>query len=321
MANSIKYSTTGDTQSLKKGNLFFGVGDVGKGPSSVTQHYNGVTPNSGGYTIYFYDPRQPNNLGYDPISTDPQLIVYTNKIANASFTSVTQCFNWYVTQTNYTCINREYEGIITNGLVLNLDAGFLPSYSTSGNSWYDLSYGVNTSLLTNGPTYNSANGGSIVFDGIDDCVVVNSNANILSKTSYTKISWFYITNYLYNIISGGNGGQHAFWLAGTSNLRAGHNGQWSTVVSTTNLSLNTWYFGAVTFNTTTGWNLYVNGALESTSSDTTTYGGSDEILVGAFGTGANVFSGRISVAQVYNRVLSASEILKNYNAQKSRFGL
>jgi hypothetical protein len=85
--------------------------------------------------------------------------------------------------------------------------------------------------------------------------------------------------------------------------------------------LNTWYFGAVTFNTTTGWNLYVNGALESTSSDTTTYGGSDEILVGAFGTGANVFSGRISVAQVYNRVLSASEILKNYNAQKSRFGL
>ena len=54
MPNSIKYSTTGDTQSLKKGNLFFGVGDVGKGPSSVTQHFNGVTPMGGGYTIYFY---------------------------------------------------------------------------------------------------------------------------------------------------------------------------------------------------------------------------------------------------------------------------
>ena len=135
MANSIKYSTTGDTQSLKKGNLFFGVGDVGKGPSSVTQHYNGVTPMGGGYTIYFYDPRQPNNIGYDPISSDVQLIRYTNGISGQNFTGATQCFNWYATQTNYTCVNEDYDGIVTSGLTLNLDAGFLPSYSTSCNTW------------------------------------------------------------------------------------------------------------------------------------------------------------------------------------------
>jgi hypothetical protein len=211
--------------------------------------------------------------------------------------------------------------IVTDGLVLALDAGNTKSYTSGSTTWFDKSGNTNNGTLTNGPTFSSANGGSIVFDGVDDCIVVNSNANILSKTSYTKISWFYITSYLYNIISGGNSGQHAFWLAGTNKLHAGHNGQWSTVVSTTSLSLNTWYFGAVTFNTSTGWVLYVNGTQESTSSSTATYIGDDEILIGAYGTGSNVFAGRIAVAQVYNRVLSASEIQQNFNATRGRYGI
>ena len=214
-----------------------------------------------------------------------------------------------------------YGGVVRDGLVLNLDSAKRDSYPGTGTIWYDLSGNSYNGELTNGPTYNSSNGGSIVFDGSNDCVVVDSNSNILSKTAYTKISWFYITSYFYNIMSGGNSGQHAVWLAGTTNLRAGHNGAWNTVVSTTNLSLNTWYFGAVTFNTTTGWKLYINGSQESTSASTTTYTGNDEILIGAFSTGGNVFSGRISVAQVYNRVLSDSEILQNYNAFKVRYGL
>ena len=209
--------------------------------------------------------------------------------------------------------------IITDGLVLALDAGNIKSYQSGSTTWYDKSGNNNNGTLVNGPTFNSGSGGSIVFDGVDDCVVVNSNANILSKTSYTKISWFYITSYLYNIISGGNSGQHAFWLAGGNKLNAGHNGSWSTVVSTTALSLNTWYFGAVTFNTTNGWKLYVNGIQESTSASTTTYTGNDEILIGAFGTGTNVFAGRIAVAQVYNKVLTDQDILQNYNATKGRF--
>jgi hypothetical protein len=319
MPNAIKYSTTGDTLSLKKGNIFFGVGDVGKGPSSATTYYNGVTPPSGGYTIYSYNVAQTSKLSFHTAVDDSALVRYTATISGQNFSTATECLNWYATQSNYVCVNRDYEGIVTNGLVLNVDAGFTPSYTSSGTTWYDLSYGVNNGVLTNGPTFNSSNGGSIVFDGVDDCIVVNSNANILSKTSYTKISWFYITSYLYNIISGGNSGQHAFWLAGTNKLHAGHNGQWSTVVSTTSLSLNTWYFGAVTFNTSTGWVLYVNGVQEATSSSTATYTGADEILIGAYGTGSNVFAGRIAVAQVYNRVLSASEILQNYNAQVSRF--
>ena len=211
--------------------------------------------------------------------------------------------------------------MIQDGLVLALDAADKNSYVGSGTTWTDLSGNGNNGSLVNGPTFSSANQGSIVFDGVNDCILVNSNANILSKTSYTKMSWFNATSYLYNIISGGNGGEHAFWLAGTVNLRAGHNGAWDTVVSTTTLALNTWYFGSVTFNTTTGWVLYVNGIQENTSANATTFNGTQEILIGAYGTGTNPFSGKIATATVYNRVLSPQEILQNYNAQKSRFNL
>jgi hypothetical protein len=213
--------------------------------------------------------------------------------------------------------------IITDGLVLALDAGNVKSYAGSGTVWNDLSGNGNNGTLTNGPTFDGANNGSIVFDGSNDCVVVNSNANILSKTTYTKITWFYTTSFasINNIISGGNSGQHAFWLGGTNTLRAGHNGIWDRVISTTTLSVNTWYFGAVTFNSSTGWVLYLNGVQEATNVNTTQFTGNQEILIGAYGTGANVFIGRIPIAVVYNRTLSANEILQNFNATRSRFGV
>ncbi len=210
-----------------------------------------------------------------------------------------------------------------SGLVLCLDAADKNSYIGSGTTWTDVSRNANTGVLTNGPTFNISNGGSIAFDGVDDCVVVNSNASILSTSAYTKIAWFYPTSFSTNnnIISGGNSGQHAFWLAGGNKLNAGHNGNWSTVVSTTSLSLNTWYFGAVTFNTTTGWILYLNGIQEATNVSTTTFVGNGEILLAAYSTGGNVFTGRIAHGLVYNRVLSATEVLQNYNVTKTRFGL
>ena len=170
MPNAIKYSTTGDTLSLKKGNIFFGVGDVGKGPSSATTYYNGVTPSASGYTIYSYNASQTSKLSFHTAVDDAALRDYTNRVSGQSFASAAQCLNWYATQTNYVCVNRDYEGIVTSGLTFCLDAGFTPSYTTSGTTWYDLSYGVNNGTLTNGPTFNSDNGGSIVFDGVDDII-------------------------------------------------------------------------------------------------------------------------------------------------------
>ena len=78
--------------------------------------------------------------------------------------------------------------LVSAGLVLNLDAGNSSSYIGSGNNWNDLSGNNNTGTLTNGPIFNSANGGSIVFDGIDDVI---SFGNILNMglNSWTMSCW------------------------------------------------------------------------------------------------------------------------------------
>ncbi len=211
--------------------------------------------------------------------------------------------------------------IVTDGLQVFLDAGNVRSYSGTGNTAFDLSGTGNTSALTNGPTFNSSNLGAFVLDGTNDYILVNSQANILSKTAYTKLAWFYVTSFSTNnnIISGGFSGQHAFWLFASNKLYAGHNGNWSTVTGGTTLSLSTWYHGAVTYNNSTGWVLYLNGVQDGTSVDTTTFTGNQEISIGSYGTGNN-FTGRIASVQVYNRVLSASEIVQNYNATKRRYG-
>jgi len=208
----------------------------------------------------------------------------------------------------------------TDLLVLHLDAANTRSYPGSGNTVYDLSGSGNTSALTNGPTYLSSNLGAFVLDGSNDYILVNSQANILSKTAYTKIAFIYISNFstVNNIISGGFSGQHAFWMFGTDKLNAGHNGSWNTVVGATSISLNTWYFAAVTYSDSTGWKLYLNGREDGTSASTTTFTGNQEIVIGAYSS-SNNFTGRISNIQVYNRALTSTEIFQNYNATKGRY--
>jgi len=315
MANSIKYSTTGDTQSLKKGNLFFGTGDVGKGPSSVTQHYNGVTPMGGGYTIYFYDPRQPNNIGYDPISSDVQLIRYTNGISGQNFTGATQCFNWYATQTNYTCVNEDYDGIVTSGLTLNLDAGFLPSYSTSGNTWYDLSYSGNNGTLTNGPTFSPLNGGYIVFDGVDDGLTLSSALPDLP--TFTVEIVFNPSAYQYMQFTLGSvdfkwriSGQTPYWNFWTS----GGSPQSTTMGVVPPINTVSSFVASYDGNTR---RVGLNGNYLNSTSGTFTPRYPSSNIVGS--TSVEEIYGSLYSIKVYNRALSASEVLKNYNASLARF--
>ena len=109
-------------------------------------------------------------------------------------------------------------------------------------------------------------------------------------------------------------------MFGTDKLNAGHNGAWNTVVGATSLSLNTWYFAAVTYSDSTGWKLYLNGREDGTSASTTTFTGNQEISIGSYST-SNNFTGRIASVQVYNRALTSQEIVQNYNATKKRYGL
>jgi hypothetical protein len=124
MPNPIKYSTGSETLSLKKGNFFFGTGDVGKGPSDVTGYYQGVDVPKPGYVVYQYLENSSSNLTYAAFTADTAFINFTSELAGQTLTSTTQCFTYYAGQTDKVCFNRDYEPIITDGLVLNVDAGF-----------------------------------------------------------------------------------------------------------------------------------------------------------------------------------------------------
>jgi hypothetical protein len=314
MPNAIKYSTTGDTLSLKKGNIFFGVGDVGKGPSSTTAYYNGVTPPVGGYTIYSYNASQTSNLSFFTAINDASLITYTNGVSGQNFSTATQCLNWYATQSNYVCVNRDYEGIVTNGLVLNVDAGFTPSYTSSGTTWYDLSYGGNNGTLTNGPTFNSSNGGSIVFDGVDDYTTITLSPNSAGSICF----WYYYNaNTVQRLIMGNSSSM--IYCGGGAGV-----GHWYNMSNDYSFNFNwsntsQWLYMCATYQSTTNNSFYINGNLVyNSSSYSLTKGSTYNVAGGGSYTAQNC---RFATISTYNRELSASEVLQNFNAQKSRFGL
>jgi len=181
MPNSIKYSTSAQTLALKKGNFWIGTGDVGKGPSDATGYYNGVTPPSGGYTIYLNREGAPGDLSYRVVENDEGLISFTNEISNGSFTTISECFSYFATQGDKVCFNLDMDPVITEGLILNFDSRFVSSYPTSGSSIYDLS-DSKTGTLYNSPTFDGSNG-SIVFDGVDDFMDLSFSYDIYNSNS------------------------------------------------------------------------------------------------------------------------------------------
>lgn len=318
MPNAIKYSTTGDTQSLKKGNFFFGVGDVGKGPSSATAYYNGVTPMSGGYTIYYYNVNETSKTSFYTANSDLELITYTNGVSGQNFTTAAQCLDWFATQTNYACVNVNYPPIITNGLVLNLDAGFIPSYPTNGTTWYDVSSGGNNGSLVNGPTFSSANGGSIVFDGSNDRVECGN----FSVSYLTVSTWVYRTSSATNqgICRKENG-----WAISQYNgtLQVAPGTSWAFYNTGYVIPLNTWVNITYTYNGSGGAGsqiVYINGVgIYSTSAGSGPIFSNSNVVRVGYDDNNWFWGGRIANTLIYNRSLTTSEITQNYNAGLARF--
>jgi hypothetical protein len=223
--------------------------------------------------------------------------------------------------------------ISENGLIFSLDAADRTSYPGTGTAWNDL-VGNNNSTLTNGPTFNSGNKGSIVFDGTNDYVNCGSSVGG-GYINITACIWVYPQRndnyYFARYILGSNGwiitsvlvgGNRVFTVDGREQ---GGGGNYFQILTTTSFPTNNiWYHLCYTKNAN-NWRLYVNGNLEANSNVGTgtipfSSAGSDTLDIGGL-SGDIYCQGRISNAQIYNRALSAQEILQNYNNTKSRFGL
>jgi hypothetical protein len=220
--------------------------------------------------------------------------------------------------------------IVTNGLVLNLDCGNRLSYPTSGTTWTDLSGFANNGTLTNGPTYNPNNLGSIVFDGTDDYVNCGSNSSLSVSSSITLSLWinsltlFSSQNFPPFIIKGVNVSYMLFGnsLTNKIRIRIGDNNADNVVDSISTISVNTWYNIVGTYDGN-DMKIYINGILDNQKNRVGSIPtGSDNVYVGFNPVGEALrYNGRIATTQIYNRALSQAEVLQNYNAYKSRFGL
>ena len=328
MSNPIKYSIGAETLALKSGNFYIGTGDVGKGPTNTTGYYNGITPPSGGYTIYLNKASDGPSI-YAP-TNDSQLISLTNSIAGQSYTSVTQCLQYYVGQNDKVVVNRDYEPIVTDGLSFNIDAGFTPSYPQSQTTWYDVSINGNNVTLVNGPTFNSSNGGSIVFDGVNDYAQITTNLSLFNlTTSATIFQWVRYQGARTPFIT--RKASTTFWSISIRPDRS-VNIETSTTPDDTPFTLSaaelpsgTWGLLTARWNNDGTMNGFWNGVNRGTLTQAlpSSYANDGAVYFGWNGVSGNPIygAGRVGVALIYNRALTNSEILQNYNAQKARYGL
>jgi hypothetical protein len=227
---------------------------------------------------------------------------------------------------------------IQDGLVLALDAADRNSYPGSGTTWTDLSGNNNSGSLVNGPTFNSANGGTIVFDGTND--YVSTPIQNLSRPC-TFSTWVNFNNLSgFQTFVGQDTstaiprGRFYFQKPGTTaegyilnvvNFTLNLSNGTIVVVNALNpVVTNQWYnYSAVL--TTTTLSLYQNGILQNTVSDSNTFLTPNTNIVLNAGYYADAITdyinGRSSSFLIYNRALTATEVQQNYNATKSRFNL
>ena len=223
--------------------------------------------------------------------------------------------------------------IVTDGLVFAVDAANYESYTSGSNTWNDLG-GNNDGTLINGPTFDPENRGSIDFDGSNDYIDFGDFDNTQVSSAITLSIWFNTSYSNLKLLIGNGGGWSAggfcmfmynskvrFELQGTGkkalDIPTSFFGQWQNMVGT-------WENGGLMRG-------YVNGSQVITTSGITTISSNSNTGYlrmggrgnnpGRPGLSTSYANANIALTQIYSKALSASEILQNYNALKSRFNL
>jgi hypothetical protein len=213
--------------------------------------------------------------------------------------------------------------IVTNNLVLALDAANLKSYAYGSTLWNDLSGNNNSGSLINAPALNNDGAGSLVFNGIDQNATLPS---LNLQQNFTLDGWFKP-----NVLNGfalfgqgsqfPNGGLH-IWYTSNATIRFGmYANDTDFTVSTPTGS---WYNIVFTYNNSNPYakQMYINGvAVSGTPQQAqSAYAGNGAFRLGAtYSSGGNYGNGSYAGMKIYNRILSALEVQQNYNAISSRF--
>ena len=222
--------------------------------------------------------------------------------------------------------------LVTDGLLLYLDTANVKSYPGSGTTWSDLSGNGNNGSLINGPTFDNSNNGSIVFDGIDDFVQTSASIGASITGNFTFNIWAIRDGNSSSVIGGLIGNLwHTEFTGANIYLR---NNDTQIDVQTADGTTRTSYVltSPISNRNWTNYTLvnseglvttYVNGVLLDSRNRTISPSLTKPVTIGkwAGSFSSYILNGKISNSQVYNRALTAEEVLQNYNATKSRYGL
>jgi len=224
--------------------------------------------------------------------------------------------------------------IVTSGLVLNLDASQLRSYpgASGTTTWYDLS-GNNNNFTFFGPTFSSVNGGSIVFDGVSnyllkESLVLNYNNN------FTIQFWFYPST-LGDSVNGFGLFFNGVTSSNTNRVQIAVNPNGSVNLVTVGSSVGDDFTSSSGLVTTGNWynyvavrnsgviTVYLNGVSVASGNVNYSVSQQNNLFIGFIRSSGALWylNGRISNVSIYNKALTAAEILQNYNVTKARFGL
>jgi hypothetical protein len=212
--------------------------------------------------------------------------------------------------------------IITDGLVICLDAADKKSYGGSGTTWTDRSGQGNNGTLTNGPTFNSGNGGYITFAGDDDHIPFTCDDFGTDNTVEMWARWHGTGNRMFCAWSS----CYDIW---TIDGNLGFNTCGGDIYGFSASSLaNIWHHFVFVFKQQIQDNsIYINGVSQTLSKKkgntnlTSNRSFSTNFRIGSWTGGSYYYDGDMAIAKVYNRELTADEVLQNYNATKGRFGL
>ena len=224
-----------------------------------------------------------------------------------------------------------------SGLVLHLDAGNTSSYPGTGTTWTDLSGNGYNGTFTNGPIFNSGNGGSIVFDGINDVITFGDILNI-GLSSWTVSCWVKF--------NGGSGlmgvmgktsyrsfvGRYSFYIDNNS-LNAFFQPDNNYIITTSILPYldNKFHNLVMTIDLTSMMYFYIDGISKGTPLNVSSTSGINlntstaNFYIGSYGSANGLsplyfLNGNIGHASIHNRALTATEVIQNYNDLRSRFG-
>ena len=221
--------------------------------------------------------------------------------------------------------NSDSDPILSSGLLLYLDVGKTNSYPGTGTTWTDISGNNINATLVNGPTYSSANGGQIVFNGTNNYAVTSSSIGVVSEATFliwlkrngSQVSWPGLIYERTGSINGLSLRDSTLQIGYTWNVTFFDwasglivpDGQWCMVVVSISSTSGTAYLcqsSGITSATNVG------------NHPSTTFG---TFNIGQDPLGSRFFKGSISSTMIYNRALTAAEVQQNFNATRARFGI